>query len=136
MSSIIGPQSNNEVVDTFCHVVFERKRRIAKLALAPLVQRMAKLDPPPKGLQATKAGRPAVSVPRCVVESSAASAKPCTALRVEHAAPPIAARAEKLGVGVSPEDFIPSKLDPLVAVDRNPVGRRLDPHREPRAGPA
>jgi hypothetical protein len=67
MSSIIGPQSNNEVVDTFCYVVFERKRRIAKLALAPLVQRMAKLDPPPKGLQTAKAGRPAVSMAAAIV---------------------------------------------------------------------
>jgi hypothetical protein len=56
---------------------------------------------------------------------------------MKHAAPAIAARAEKFGAGVLPvEDFITSKLDPLVAVDRNPVRRRLDLHHEPLTGPA
>jgi hypothetical protein len=138
MSSIIGPYSNNEVVDTFRHVVFKRKRRIAKLPLAPLVQRMAKLDPPPKGLQTAKTGRPAVSMPDLIVEFRVASANPSAIAGVmEHAAPAIAGRAKKFGAGVSPvEDFITSKLDPLVAVNRNPVRRRLDLHHEPLAGPA
>jgi hypothetical protein len=138
MSSIVGPQSNNEVVNTLGGLTFERKRRITKFPLTPLVQRMAKLDPPPKGLQTAKPGRPAVSMPDLIVEFRVASANPSAIAGVmEHAAPAIAGRAKKFGAGVSPvEDFITSKLDPLVAVNRNPVRRRLDLHHEPLAGPA
>src|SRR5262249_643408 len=85
MSSIIGPHSNNEVVNTLGDLAFERKRRIAKLPLAPLVQRMAELDPPPKGLQTGKAGRPAISMTAAIVVPTARSTLPCTALRVEQA---------------------------------------------------
>src|SRR6516165_11636687 len=111
MLSIIGPQSNNEVVDTFRHVVFKRKRRITKLALAPLVQRMTEPDPPPKGLQTGKAGRPATFVTATIIESATRSTNPRTPLRVEHATSAIAARAEKFRAGVSPvKNFITRKL--------------------------
>jgi hypothetical protein len=56
---------------------------------------------------------------------------------VKHAASAIAVGTEKLRTRVSPvEDFITSKLDPLVAINHDPALRRLDLHRQPLAGPA
>ena len=125
-------------MNTLGDLTFERKRRITKLPLTPLVQRMAKLDPPPKGLQMAKPDRPAVSMPDLIVEFRVASANPSAIAGVmEHAAPAIAGRAKKFGAGISPvEDFITSKLDPLVAINHDPALRRLDLHRQPLAGPA
>jgi hypothetical protein len=56
---------------------------------------------------------------------------------MENTASSIAAGAKKLRAGISPvEELIALKRNPLVAVDHDPVRRRLDRHHQPLAGPA
>jgi hypothetical protein len=137
MSSIVQPQSRDEIADTFDHLALVRKHRLTKPTLPPGVERMAKLDPPPKGLQSPQAGRPAISVPGGIIEVPAASASPsASACVVQHAAPSATA-ADKFGPGeLAADAFVTHECDSLVAVNHNPVRRRLDRDREPRAGPA
>jgi hypothetical protein len=134
--SIVLPQPLNEVVDTVGDVSFVCKHRLAQLPLAPLVQRMAKLDPPPQRLQSAYAWCPAIFVPALPVVSTAAAASPCAASRVEHAAA-TAAATEKFGAGeLAVDAFVALERDSLLAVDHDPIGERLDRDREPGARPA
>jgi len=123
-------------MNTLGDLAFEHKRRSAKSLLAPLVQRMAKLDPPPQRLQSAYAWCPAIFVPALPVVSTAAAASPCAASRVEHAAA-TAAATEKFGAGeLAVDAFVALERDSLLAVDHDPIGERLDRDREPGARPA
>jgi hypothetical protein len=134
--SIPLPQLLNEIVDTVGDVSFVCKHRLAQLPLAPLVQRMAKLDPPPQRLQSAYAWCPAIFVPALPIITTAAAAGPRPRSRQKHAAA-TATATEKFGTGeLAVDAFVALERNSLLAVDHDPIGERLDRDREPGAGPA